>query len=43
MATKATINDIARKTSLSKTSVSFAFNNPGRLPQETVRRILKAA
>lgn len=40
---KPTISDIARKAGVSKTSVSFAFNNPARLPDETVRRILAVA
>ncbi|WP_052318038.1 LacI family DNA-binding transcriptional regulator [Spirochaeta africana] len=38
-----TINDIARETGYSKTTVSFAFNSPKRLPQATVDKILTAA
>jgi Transcriptional regulators len=37
------INDIAIKAGVSKTTVSFAFNNPERLPEQTVERILKTA
>jgi DNA-binding LacI/PurR family transcriptional regulator len=37
------INDIAKKAGFSKTTVSFAFNNPERLPEQTVRRILETA
>jgi alanine racemase len=40
---KITINDIARQAGVSKTAVSFAFNDPARLPEETVQRILKIA
>jgi len=40
---KITINDIAKKAGVSKTSVSYAFNDPGRLPKETVQRILEIA
>lgn len=40
---KITISDIARKAAVSKTAVSFAFNDPSRLPAETVQRILEAA
>lgn len=37
------INDIAKKAGFSKTTVSFAFNNPERLPEQTVRKILDTA
>jgi alanine racemase len=40
---KITISDIARRASVSKTAVSFAFNDPSRLSAETVQRILEAA
>ncbi|MFN8379430.1 MAG: LacI family DNA-binding transcriptional regulator [Anaerolineae bacterium] len=40
---KVTIADIARLAGVSKTSVSFAFNDPSRLPEETVRRIISVA
>lgn len=40
---KVTIKDIAKKVGVSTTSVSFAFNDPDRLPGETVQRILEAA
>ncbi len=40
---KTTISDIARQAGVSKTSVSFAFNDPARLPDDTVQRILKIA
>ena len=38
-----TIKEIAEKAGLSVTSVSFAFNNPSRLPEATVQRILETA
>lgn len=41
--TKVNISDIAKKAGVSKTAVSFAFNNPGRLPKSTVEHILKIA
>jgi len=41
--TKVTIADIAQLAGVSKTSVSFAFNDPSRLPEETVRRIISIA
>jgi DNA-binding LacI/PurR family transcriptional regulator len=40
---KITIKDIAHKAGVSITSVSFAFNNPERLSEATVQRILEAA
>ncbi len=40
---KVTIKDIAQKAGVSITSVSFAFNNPNRLGEETVQRILEVA
>lgn len=41
--TKITISDIARQAGVSKTAVSFAFNDPARLPDDTVQRILAVA
>jgi DNA-binding LacI/PurR family transcriptional regulator len=40
---KVTIEDIAQKAGVSKTSVSFAFNNPDRLSEATLHHILKVA
>lgn len=40
---KVTIGDIARKAGVSKTAVSFSFNNPSRLSESTVQRILAIA
>ncbi len=40
---RTTINDIARISGYSKTSVSFAFNDPGRISEKARRRILKVA
>jgi len=40
---RVTIKDIAEKTGLSKTAISFAFNSPDRLPEATVKRILHVA
>lgn len=40
---KVTIIDIAKKAGVSTTSVSFAFNNPSRLSEGTVQRILEIA
>src|SRR5450759_2634184 len=37
------IKDIAEKAGVSKTAVSFAFNNPNRLSEATVQQILKIA
>jgi alanine racemase len=39
--TKVTISEIASKAGVSKTAVSFAFNNPERLSEVTVKHILK--
>jgi alanine racemase len=38
-----TIKDVAEKAGVSITSVSFAFNNPDRLPEGTVQKILEVA
>lgn len=40
---KVTIKDIAEKAGVSRTAVSFAFNNPSRLSEATVQRILEVA
>ena len=40
---KVNIGDIAHKAGVSKTAVSFAFNNPSRLSEATVQRILSIA
>ncbi len=40
---RVTISEIARQAGVSKTAVSFAFNTPSKLPNETVQRILKVA
>ena len=40
---KATITDIAKKVGCSKTSVSFAFNNPTRVSKQTYDKIMQAA
>ncbi len=40
---KVTIDEIARRAGVSKTSVSFAFNRPDRLSEATLQRILKVA
>ncbi|MBK8034529.1 MAG: LacI family DNA-binding transcriptional regulator [Chloroflexi bacterium] len=40
---RVTISDIAKGAGVSKTTVSFAFNTPERLPADTVQRILKVA
>lgn len=40
---KVTIADIALRAGVSKTAVSFAFNNPGRISQATRARILQIA
>ena len=41
--TRARIADVAREAGVSKASVSFAFNNPGRLKPETADRIMHVA
>lgn len=38
-----TIKDVAKRANVSKTAVSFAFNDPSRLPKATVQKILEAA
>lgn len=38
-----TISEIAKRAGVSKTAVSFAFNDPTRLPSETVQRIMHIA
>lgn len=38
-----TISDVARQAGVSRTAVSFAFNDPSRLSSATLERILKAA
>ena len=40
---RVTINDIARRAGVSKTAVSFAFNDPGRLSEATLSKILAVA
>lgn len=40
---RTTINDIAREAGVSKTTVSFAFNNPSKISKETFARIMKIA
>ena len=40
---RVTIRDIARETGYSKTTVSFAFNDPARISSEARRKILDAA
>lgn len=40
---KVTIKEIAEKAGVSRTAVSFAFNNPGRLSDSTLQRILEVA
>ena len=40
---RVTIKDIAERAGVSKTAVSFAFNNPSQLSEETLRRILTVA
>src|SRR2546430_16843996 len=37
------IADVAKEAGVSPTAVSFAFNNPGRLNEQTVARILETA
>jgi DNA-binding LacI/PurR family transcriptional regulator len=40
---RATIKDVAERAHVSKTSVSFAFNNPSRLSDTTLQAIMAAA
>lgn len=40
---RVTISEIAKAAGVSKTAVSFAFNDPSRLPEDTVKRILAVA
>lgn len=40
---RVTINDIARATGYSKTTVSFAFNDPGQISKEARKKILDKA
>lgn len=40
---RTTINDIANRAGVSKTTVSFAFNNPSKISQETFKRIMDIA
>lgn len=40
---RVTISDVAKAAGVSRTAVSFAFNNPGQLGPETAERILVAA
>jgi alanine racemase len=40
---KVTIKEIARRAGVSKTAVSFAFNDPSRLAEATLQRILSVA
>ncbi len=40
---RVTITDVADQAGVSKTAVSFAFNDPSRLPEATVQKILKVA
>ncbi len=43
MARRVTIRDIARAAGVSKTAVSFAFNDPERLSRTTLEKILRVA
>lgn len=43
VARRVTIADVAEAAGVSKTAVSFAFNNPGRLATETASRIIEIA
>ena len=40
---KVTIKELAEKAGVSKTAVSFAFNKPNRISEETYKRIMKIA
>src|SRR6266702_4297541 len=41
--TRVTISDVATAAGVSKTAVSFAFNNPEKLGHATVERVLQVA
>ena len=43
VARRVTIADVAEAAGVSKTAVSFAFNNPGRLNADTASRIIEIA
>lgn len=43
MARKVTIRDVAERAGVSKSAVSFAFNEPSKLAESTVEQILQAA
>ena len=43
VARRVTIADVAEAAGVSKTAVSFAFNNPGRLAADTATRIIEIA
>jgi alanine racemase len=43
VARRVTIADVAEAAGVSKTAVSFAFNNPGRLSADTATRIIETA
>jgi DNA-binding LacI/PurR family transcriptional regulator len=43
VARRVTIADVAEAAGVSKTAVSFAFNNPGRLAADTATRIIEVA
>ncbi|HET9346747.1 MAG TPA: LacI family DNA-binding transcriptional regulator [Candidatus Limnocylindrales bacterium] len=43
LARRVTIADVAEAAGVSKTAVSFAFNNPGRLAADTATRIIEVA
>ena len=40
---RSNINDIAQRAGVSKTTVSFAFNNPSKISKETYNRIMEIA
>ena len=42
-AKRVTMADIAKECGVSKASVSFAFNNPGKIKKETYLRIMDVA
>ena len=43
VARRVTIADVAEAAGVSKTAVSFAFNNPSRLNADTATRIIEIA